>query len=180
MLFTAHLLKSTKMFDVAWTEPVETVGQRKCRKDKQSNRLSQGSSVSASKSIDSSSSSPPSQSQNRPSLFGLFNHKKEAVQRSGSSSKLSTVRSESTIKAAKRISTYTTASDSSSQESSGSKTVGTRISHHSCSDDDHQSHTDTEVSSPSDGSPRNISQLYALTLFRIHFLRMDFQVIRSN
>jgi hypothetical protein len=138
------------MFDVAWTEPVETVGQRKTRKDKQSNRLSQGSSVLTSKSTDSSSSPP--QSQTRPSLFGLFSHnKKGALQRSGSTSKLSTIRSENTSKASKRISTYTTASDSSSQELSGAKTIATRIPPNSCSDDGRQSNTETEISSPSDG-----------------------------
>lgn len=171
-------IKSIKMFDVAWAEPVETVGQRKSRKDKQSNRLSQASSVLTSKSSDSSSS--PSQSQARPSLFGLFNHKKGALQRSGSSSKLSTIRNESTSKASKRISTYTTASDSSNQELSDTKTIETRIPLHRCSDDGHQSHTDTEISSPSDGSPHKISLLYPLTHFRIHFLRMDSKIISSD
>jgi hypothetical protein len=151
LFFTAHLVvvpivsQSVKMFDVAWTEPVETVGQRKTRKDKKSNRISQGSSVLTDKSSDASSSP----TQTRPSILGIFNHSKKS-DRSGSNSKLS-VRGETATKVSKRISTYTTASDSSNQESSEVKTITTRFSPNSRSDDGHQSNTDTEVSSPSDG-----------------------------
>ena len=137
------------MFDVAWSEPGETVGQRKSRKEKQSNRLSQGSSVVTSKSSDASSS--PSQSPARPSLFGRFHHKKGALQRSGSNSKLSTIQSEGTIEVSKRLSTYTAASDSSNQDPSSTKTIPTRIPPNICSDDGQQSSNDTEVPSPSDG-----------------------------
>lgn len=134
------------MFDVAWTEPVETVGQRKTRKVKKPNNLSQGSSITTSKS---SEASPPSQA--RPSLLGIFNHKKGALQRSGSSSKQTTTRSDHATKVSKRASTNTTASDSSNQESCGAKTITTSFPPKSYSDDGQQSNTDTEVSSPSDG-----------------------------
>jgi hypothetical protein len=141
-----------KMFDVAWTEPVETVGERKTRKDKKANRSSQGSSILSSKSGETSASP----SQTRPSLLGIFNNKKGALQRSGSSSKLTTVRSETTLKASKRISSYTTASDSSNHDSSSAKT-SMRIPPHSCSEDGRQSNADTDVSSPSDGMPFLVS-----------------------
>lgn len=166
------------MFDVAWSEPAETVGQRKTRKDKQSNRLSQGSSVITSKSSDASSSPP--RSQTRPSLFGRLHHKKGTLQRSGSNSKLSTIRSEGTIEVSKRLSTYTTASDSSNQDSSGAKTIPTRIPPNSCPDDGQQSSNDTEVSSPSDGWLSPPISKYRLTWSRIHLFGMDRKIISGN
>lgn len=141
------------MFDVAWTEPVETVGQRKTRKGKNSIKLSQGSSVISSESSDASTS--PTQA--RPSLLGILSDKKGVLQRTGSSSMKATTQSESTTKASKRISTYTTASDSSSQESSGANPVTTITD--SCSNDGRQSSTDTDISSPSDGMLVTVSAL---------------------
>lgn len=134
------------MFDVAWTEPVETVGQRKTRRDKKTHRSSQGSSIISSKSSDDSTSP----TQTRPSLLGIFSTKTGALQRSVSTSKNAKTQSESTIKASKRISTYTTTSDSSNQETSGAKQV-TTIPPNSCLDDGQQSSPDTDVSRPSDG-----------------------------
>jgi hypothetical protein len=164
-----------KMFDVAWTEPVETVGQRKTRKEKQANRLSQGSSIT-SKSTASSSSLPPI----RPPLFGIMNQKKETSQRSGSSSKQSAVRSETASEASKCISTYATALDSPNKESSAAKKITSRILSNGCLDDDQQSNTDTDVSSPSEGMSFLALDFGWAEEVRISIFRMEWEVIRDN
>ena len=135
------------MFDVAWTEPVETLGQRKTRKDKQAKRLSQASSVISSKSCENITSP----TQPRPSLLGIFGHKKGILHRSVSTSRLSTLRSETTTNAANRVSSYTACSDSSNQESSGLKS-NAKISPNKYFDEGRRSNADTDISSPSDGS----------------------------
>jgi hypothetical protein len=144
------------MFDVSWSEPVETVGERKSRKDQNGKRVSHGSSITSSKSSDASVS--PSQS--RPSLLGLFNHKKGAHQRSTSTSRPANNGSDTTIKASKCMSTYTFASDSSNQESTGAKAI-MRIPPISFSEEDQESSTETDadVFRPSDGMSLILSEL---------------------
>lgn len=100
------------MFDVSWTDPTrETVGQRKNRKDQQTNRLSRGSSV---RSSNSSGSQSQSQSQNRPSLLNLFGSSshstKKGLKRTESHPKLPTQPAEDqSTKTSRRISSFTVA-----------------------------------------------------------------------
>ena len=104
------------MFDVSWTDPTrETVGQRKNRKDYQANGLSRVSSIR------SSNSNETSQSQIRPSLLNLFRSgsasSKQTIPRSGTQPKLSGLRAEESVKASRRVSNYTVASNSPRLES---------------------------------------------------------------
>ena len=163
------------MFGVAWTEPVKTVGQRKAGKDKEANRLSQGSSIISSKS----SESPTSPSQSRPSLFSIFGYKKGALQQSGLDSKLGTVRSESTLKISNRLSTYTIASDCANQELSVAKAV-VKIPLNSCSEDGRQSNADTEASCRSDGMSAAAPRVQWAKGIRIGILGMECEVIHSD
>jgi hypothetical protein len=99
------------MFDISWTDPTrETVGQRKTRKEQQANGLSRAPSTRSSKSSGSS------QTQAKPALFSLFGGSKKILGRAGSHSKLSALRNEQALKASRRISSYTVASDSSAHE----------------------------------------------------------------
>jgi hypothetical protein len=99
------------MFDVDWVDPTrETVGQRKSRKDQQSNGFSRSSSIRSSRSSDSISN------QQKPSLLRLFSSKKPDTGRAASNSKLAVQGNESNHKSSKRMSTYTVTSDTSIQE----------------------------------------------------------------
>jgi len=98
------------MFDVAWTDPKrETVGQRKNRKEQQEG-LSRRSSIHSSRSSDSQPA------QIKPSLLNLFGGSKRNLPRIASNSKLSVLRSDDSIKAARRVSSYTVRSDGSALE----------------------------------------------------------------
>ncbi|TVY32649.1 hypothetical protein LSUB1_G007787 [Lachnellula subtilissima] len=110
------------MFDISWTDPTrETVGQRKNRKEQEANGLSRGTSIRSSQSSESA------QSQAKPALFSLFGgSRKGGLRRSGSHSKLSALRTEQSIKASRRISSYTVASETSRSELPG-QAITTRI-----------------------------------------------------
>jgi hypothetical protein len=134
------------MFDVAWTDPVETVGQRKTRKDQKLSRsteLSRGSSVRSSKSGDTASTQPP------PSLFSLFSGK-GTLTRNGSHSRPSALRVENAKKSSKRASSYNATSDSSPQPLSGALSTIRRPVSKSFTECK-QYNADTDMSSTSDG-----------------------------
>ena len=138
------------MFDVSWTDPSrETVGQRKNRKDQESNGISRASSVRSSRSSDSTPAPI------RPSLFNLFNgSKKESLHRSGSQSKLSSFRGDHPSKPARRLSSYTVSSQSSQQEApeeTAATRGGTRIPVNGLSSRGSSYNTDAGHSSSSEG-----------------------------
>lgn len=139
------------MFDVSWTDPSrETVGQRKNRREQQTNGLSRGSSVrssgsSASRASKGSDSAP---SHSRPSLFGFLGGKKSALARSGSQSKPSALSNDKSVKESRRISSYNVMSESSSPQTA--KTTA-RIQTNDFFAGSSQYQAETDVSSPSDG-----------------------------
>lgn len=97
------------MFDVSWTDPTrETVGQRKHRKESKDHHTNEAQQVRYEKGSESNGSF----SQNRPSLLNLFGGtSKTNIVRSGSHSKLSTLRNdEKQARASRRISSYTISS----------------------------------------------------------------------
>ncbi|KAH6667908.1 hypothetical protein B0J14DRAFT_488964 [Halenospora varia] len=100
------------MFDISWTDPKrETVGERKNRKELQSNGHSAPSRTSSTRS----SKSPESLAQHsRPSVFSRLGGKKANLNRVGSNTKLSVLRNDDSIKASRRVSSYTVASASPS------------------------------------------------------------------
>jgi hypothetical protein len=102
------------MFDVSWTDPTrETVGQRKHRKESKDHHADAKQQIRPEKGSDASGSS----SQNRPSFLNLFGGTgKTNMVRSGSHSKLSTLRNdEKQLRASRRISSYTISSVMSEQ-----------------------------------------------------------------
>jgi hypothetical protein len=145
------------MFDVSWTDPgQETVGQRKNRKDQQSNGISRGSSVRsngssesrASKASKVSKGSDSTPFQSRPSLFSLFaGNKKGVLSRSGSQSRLSALANDKNVKASRRISSYNTPSVPTSPQT----TIMTRTTTNEDNYGRDSCNTDTDLSSPSEG-----------------------------
>jgi hypothetical protein len=110
------------MFDVSWVDPTrETVGQRKTRKE-------HPTSVSRRTSIHSSKSLETSPNKAKPSLLNLFGGvKTPPLKRTGSHPKLSALRVQDETKSPRRISSYTVASDTSTQEFSGTTETATRF-----------------------------------------------------
>jgi hypothetical protein len=166
------------MFDVSWTDPSrETVGQRKSRKDQETNGLSRESSIRSSRSSDST---PP---QTRPSLFNILNgSKKETLHRSGSHSKsrskTSSFRSDHPSKSATRLSSSAAKSHPSNQESPeepATTTTATRIPVNGFFSRGSSYNTDAEQSSSSEGRRglhyqlciANISVRRRICLFRM-------------
>ncbi|KAF7881059.1 uncharacterized protein EAF02_006950 [Botrytis sinoallii] len=96
------------MFDVSWTDPTrETVGQRKHRKDQTSTRGS-SPSIRSSKSSDSSKSI-------KHSIFGFFGggNKKISAPVAVASPKLPVIKTEQSSKVSRRMSSYTSTSETS-------------------------------------------------------------------
>ncbi|PQE03083.1 hypothetical protein CJF31_00002935 [Rutstroemia sp. NJR-2017a BVV2] len=103
------------MFDVSWTDPTrETVGQRKNRKDQASSTRQSSPSIRSTKSDDSSKSI-------KHSVFGFFGSSKKSSPPAPvpvTSPKLSPFRGEQSTssKISRRMSSYTSTSESSTQE----------------------------------------------------------------
>lgn len=115
------------MFDVSWVDTTrETVGQRKSRKE-QSSKSQSLRSISRRSSIHSSTSGStesPSTTKTRPSLLNLFGSVKISPStQNGLNPKASSLRAEDVAKASRRISSYTVASDTSTQGLSGPTTT---------------------------------------------------------
>jgi len=110
------------MFDVSWVDPArQTVGQRKTRKV-HSTTASRRSSFHSSNSTES----PPNKT--KPSFLNLFGGaKSSSLTRTGSHPKLSALRVQDDTKETRRLSSFTAASETSTQEFTGAAAATRRF-----------------------------------------------------
>lgn len=141
------------------------MGQRKSRKDQQSNEISRGSSIRSSESSGSRASKASSHS--KPSLLGFFStNKKAPLARSGSQTRGSALSPDQKTKASRRISSYVPSEPSSSQ-----KSPTTRVPENEDFKQGNLYNAETDVSSPSDGRHFFFDLSHCFNMSRICFVR---------
>lgn len=113
------------MFDISWTDPKrETVGERKNRKVQQN---SGNNGLSRTPSARSAESPEPQVQHSRPGVFSRLGGKKANLNGAASSTKLSALRNDDSIKTARRVASYTAVSELSGSAAAGSSNTVRRI-----------------------------------------------------